>query len=437
MTSGKIIRTTVSLCPTCRERITATVVEDGGAVFMEKGCRVHGHFRQRIAKHPRHYRDSMALLFRLKECYPWRRIRAENYAFISTLSCNLACPICFAGDAGRVAPHPMSLDDLQEKLRPIRGRGLHIKITGGEPTTREDLPEIVRTVRASGNYPVVTTNGIRMGDFAYLKSLRESGLYAVAPWFDSSSRDEVFERMRGRKMLDQRRALLDNIDRLKLPFIAFFTCVKGVNEDGLSEVLALPRRQPSLFRIAVEGYMHRGTKGFSEANTFTADELWEEIAGATGYSLDELVTLMEVSLVSRALRGVHRCYNTHFLLLPRSGRREEGLDPARWREILDRFRDLLEKDPRRARSFFTKRYASELIRLGFVLPLIRRFILRQDGLPEIFIPARFYWLAFQVLYYPTNYDEEMVRGFCPNLALNPGPEKLVSFCEYCNLELRT
>ena len=84
-----------------------------------------------------------------------------------------------------------------------------------------------------------------------------------------------------------------------------------------------------------------------------------------------------------------------------------------------------------------RRYAAELIRLGFIPPLVRRFILRQDGLPDFFIPSRFYWLAFQVLYYPDNYDEEMVRGFCPNLALNPGPEKLVSFCEYCNLELKT
>ena len=71
------------------------------------------------------------------------------------------------------------------------------------------------------------------------------------------------------------------------------------------------------------------------------------------------------------------------------------------------------------------------------MPLTRRFILRQDGLPEIFIPARFYWLAFQVLYYPTNYDEEMVRGFCPYPSFNPGLEKPVSFCEYYNLKLKT
>jgi organic radical activating enzyme len=437
MKNGNLIRKTISLCPICRAKIPATGVEDAGQVFMEKSCPVHGPFRNRIAKYPRYYRELMAFLFLLKRHYPWGRNRAENYAFTSTFSCNLACPVCFAGDAGRTTPPPESLADLEAMLRPIRGRGLHIKITGGEPTTRDDLPEIIRLVRASGNYPVVTTNGIRMGDFEYLKSLKKCGLSAIAPWFDSGTRDEVFERMRGRKMLAQRQMLLRNIDRLGLKFIAFFTCVKGVNEDGLREVLALPRAHPNLFRIAVEGYMHRGTRGFSEANTFTVDELWEAVADATAFSLDELVTLMKVSLVSRVLRGVHRCYNTQFILMPRSGRRADGFDPARWREVLDRFQDLLAQDPRRARSYFTRTYAAELIRKGFLPPLFRRFVLRETGLPECFIPSRFYWLAFQVLYYPDNYDEEMVRGFCPNLALNPGPEKLISFCEYCNLELRT
>lgn len=437
MTSGKIIRATISLCPTCRARIPAAVVEEAGAVFMEKACPVHGPFRNRIAKHPRLYRELMAFLALIRKSYPWGRDRIENCVFTATLRCNLACPICFAGDAGRADLPPLSPAELAEKLRPIRGRRLHVKITGGEPTTREDLPEIVRTVRASGNYPVVTTNGIRMEDLAYLRSLQEQGLYAVAPWFDSSSRDEVFERMRGVGMLARRRKLLENVDRLGIKLIAFFTCVRGVNEDGLREVLLLPRLHPNLFRVAVEGYMHRGSRGFSEANAFTADELWEKIAEAAGLSLDELVTLMKVSLLSRSLRGVHRCYNTHFVLLPRSGRREEGFDPARWRTALDRFQELLALSPRRARFFFMRRFAGELARKGFLPPLFRRYLLREDGLPECFISRRFYSLAFQVLYYPDNYDEEMVREFCPNIALNPGLEKQVSFCEYFNLDLKT
>lgn len=439
MPNRTLIRKTTSLCPTCRARIPAAVVEDAGAVFMEKSCPAHGPFRNRIAKHPRYYRELMAFLPRVKKHFPWGPDRIETCAFTATLDCNLQCPICFAGDAGRAAAPREGVDEIREKLQPIRGRGLHVKITGGEPTAREDLPAIVRLIRQSGNYPVITTNGVRMEDFDYLKMLKDHGLYAVAPWFDSGTRDEVFERMRGRKMLAGRRRLLGNIEKLGLRFIAFFTGVKGVNDDGLREVLALPREHPSLFRVAVEGYMHRGSRGFSEANSFTVDELWEAIVGAGDAfaSLDELVTLMKVNLLSRALRGVHRCYNTQFILMPRSGRREDGFDPIGWREALERFEALLAKNPARAKAFFLRKYTGELIRKGFLPPLFRRFVLREKGLPECFIPSRFYWLAFQVLYHPDNYDEEMVREFCPNISLNPGLAKQMSFCEYYNLELRT
>lgn len=69
--------------------------------------------------------------------------------------------------------------------------------------------------------------------------------------------------------------------------------------------------------------------------------------------------------------------------------------------------------------------------------MIDRLVLRKKELPDTFIPSGYYWLQFQTMYYPKNYDEEMVREYCPFFSFNPGLEKRVSFCEYYNLYLKT
>ncbi|NIV11420.1 MAG: hypothetical protein GWN62_09100 [Aliifodinibius sp.] len=52
----------------------------------------------------------------------------------------------------------------------------HLIFTGGEPTLREDLPELIAFSEEIGQVTGVLTNGIKLGNSTYLKSLLDAGL---------------------------------------------------------------------------------------------------------------------------------------------------------------------------------------------------------------------------------------------------------------------
>ena len=52
----------------------------------------------------------------------------------------------------------------------------HIVFTGGEPTLRDDLPELIAHAEKNGQITGLITNGLKLGDTAYLNSLLQSGL---------------------------------------------------------------------------------------------------------------------------------------------------------------------------------------------------------------------------------------------------------------------
>jgi organic radical activating enzyme len=52
----------------------------------------------------------------------------------------------------------------------------HIVFTGGEPTLRQDLPELIARAEANSQVTGLLTDGLRLSDFAYLDSLLQTGL---------------------------------------------------------------------------------------------------------------------------------------------------------------------------------------------------------------------------------------------------------------------
>jgi pyruvate-formate lyase-activating enzyme len=52
----------------------------------------------------------------------------------------------------------------------------HIIFTGGEPTLREDLPELIRYAETAGQVSGLLTDGLRFSDPAYLETVMQTGL---------------------------------------------------------------------------------------------------------------------------------------------------------------------------------------------------------------------------------------------------------------------
>jgi uncharacterized radical SAM superfamily Fe-S cluster-containing enzyme len=191
----EVLSRTKSLCPVCLKVVPAARVSDGPDVFLEKTCREHGQFKAILWRGEPGYRQ-----WGIGEDAPGAEIRQtasvnscpndcglcpEHQAQTCTVlmevtgRCNLRCPVCFAcGNDGANNFHP-DMAGIRAMLDTIINAGgpYPLQLSGGEPTLRDDLPEIVSLAKKLGFYHVqINTNGLRLAkDRQYLKRLKDAG----------------------------------------------------------------------------------------------------------------------------------------------------------------------------------------------------------------------------------------------------------------------
>jgi uncharacterized radical SAM superfamily Fe-S cluster-containing enzyme len=113
-----------------------------------------------------------------------------------------------------------------------------VQLSGGEPTLRDDLPAIVALGNRLGFPHVqVNTNGIRIGrDKDYLWRLKDAGLSVVFLQWDGLD-DNVFRRIRGANLLDNKLRALDHCAELHVGVILVPTLVPGINMSQIGEIV--------------------------------------------------------------------------------------------------------------------------------------------------------------------------------------------------------
>jgi uncharacterized radical SAM superfamily Fe-S cluster-containing enzyme len=125
-----------------------------------------------------------------------------------TQRCNQSCPYCFADSS-----HTTSDAQEEPTLEEIRGiyaflleqssdRPFNIQLSGGEPTIRDDLPQIIAMGREMGfPYIQLNTNGRKLAEsWEYTKVLKKAGLSSAFLQFDGLT-DDVYLKTRGRELL--------------------------------------------------------------------------------------------------------------------------------------------------------------------------------------------------------------------------------------------
>ncbi|MDQ5872446.1 MAG: GTP 3',8-cyclase MoaA, partial [Acidobacteriota bacterium] len=153
--------------------------------------------------------------------------------------CNLRCEYCMPERDYAWLPRAevLTFEELARVVEAFTRLGVdRVRLTGGEPLLRRDLPRLVSQLAASGGLSdlALTTNGVLLADQA--RDLRAAGLHRVTVSLDTL-RPERFEALTrfdrlGRVLEGLEAAAREGFSPLKIDSVV----VKGVNDD---EIVAL------------------------------------------------------------------------------------------------------------------------------------------------------------------------------------------------------
>lgn len=248
-----IIKTAESLCPQCLKALPAEIVRLGEEIFLRRRCPEHGLFEEVIWRGEPDFESWArpklpALGLKTHQAHqkgcphdcglcPEHAQHPCTVLFEITSRCNLRCPICFA-DSGRDETFT-PLKTLKEQLAYIKEQAgeIVLQISGGEPTLHPELVELAAA--AAPLFPGVqlNTNGLKLAeDFTLAKRLAEAGLSWVFLQFDGLS-DKTFEIIRGRPLLEIKKAAIAACAEAGLPVVLVPTVAAGVNDGELGDLL--------------------------------------------------------------------------------------------------------------------------------------------------------------------------------------------------------
>lgn len=246
---------TESVCPVCLATIPAERVAIGDTVHLVKTCPEHGRFSvpvwrglasytlwgaaARAHSHPPVTRTAVE-----RGCphdcglCPDHRQQSCCVLLEVTSRCDLACPVCFAS-AGRHGSDA-SLDEIAAWLDVLAESGgrVHVQLSGGEPTVRDDLPDVVRLIRDRGfDFVQLNTNGVRLARRPdYVAALAAAGLDCVFLQFDGVD-DEIHRALRGAKLAEIKERAIHNCGEAGLGVVLVPTVVAGINDRHVGAIV--------------------------------------------------------------------------------------------------------------------------------------------------------------------------------------------------------
>jgi len=256
----KDIKKTKSLCPECLKVIEANIYEKDGKVLIEKTCDEHGHYVDTYWSDYEFYKwaepfrhDGLGLSnphTKSKNGCPYDCGLCENHKTSTLLAniditnrCNMRCPICFANAAAAGYVLELSIDQITDILtrlaneKPVRCWA--VQFSGGEPTIRDDLPEIITKAKELGFTQVqVATNGKRfIKDQEYLKNLKAAGLSTIYLQFDGVT-EKPYIAARGYNALPEKIKAIEGIRKAGLSSVVLVpTLVKGISDDQVGDIV--------------------------------------------------------------------------------------------------------------------------------------------------------------------------------------------------------
>jgi len=199
----------------------------------------------------------------------------RNLRVSVTDRCNLRCAYCMPEEEYKWLPRDeiLHFEEIDRLVDVFITLGVDkVRLTGGEPLLRRDLPRLIRLLAAKPALRdlAITSNGVLLADQA--QSLKDAGLHRVTVSLDTLRSDRF-------RLLTRRETHADVLEGLAAVGRAGFTdtkidtvAMRGVNDDELADLIEYGRKVNAEVRF-IE-YM--------------------DVGGATRWSMDKVVSRREI-----------------------------------------------------------------------------------------------------------------------------------------------
>ncbi|MBI5928897.1 MAG: GTP 3',8-cyclase MoaA [Chloroflexi bacterium] len=200
-----------------------------------------------------------------------------------TDKCNLRCVYCMPEDiVFRPNAELMQDDELVLLLRLFAELGFSkFRLTGGEPTIRANIVEIVRELRQMEGVRQIamTTNGVLLGHLA--QPLKEAGLDRVNISIDTLDPTKFRRITRWGKLDDVWNGILASEEAGLTPLKLNAVVVRGFNDDDVPSLAELTINRPWQFRF-IEMMPFADVADFAQQQIVTDVEIRQIIEDALG-----------------------------------------------------------------------------------------------------------------------------------------------------------
>ncbi|MEI8347671.1 MAG: radical SAM protein, partial [Pseudomonadota bacterium] len=179
--------------------------------------------------------------------------RELSYLRLSLISkCNLNCWYCRPYEKSQEGDQsfPLNISEIKNLAKALGPLGIKkIRLTGGEPTLRNDLAKIIQALAETNYFEKIalSTNGLRLKTLA--RPLQSAGLHALNISVDSLDPQQYYQITGADRLSD----VLEGIDASLQTGIKTIkinaVLMKGINSESLSSFLALIKKAPLSVRF--------------------------------------------------------------------------------------------------------------------------------------------------------------------------------------------
>lgn len=297
------IKKTRSICPECHRIIPANVEEKDGKVWLVKVCPEHGESREIYWTDYKMYKraascgdggygadnfntkgssGSCPMNCGLCSCHKSHTLLGNIFL---TNRCNLACWYCFANAGAEGFVYEPDFEAVKGMLETLRASKPYptpaVLLTGGEPTLRTDLLEIIKYAKELGfDHILLNTNGIRIAkDTAYCRQVKDAGAGIIYLSFDGVSSKT---NPKNHKYISD---IMKNCREAGLCVVLVPTVINGVNDHEAGQIIEFAMENIDVVRgvnFQPVSFVGKMPKVMREKQRVTIPDLVQRIETQTG-----------------------------------------------------------------------------------------------------------------------------------------------------------